>query len=332
MRRNPKLQTDLITVITGKAMTKKNVSAGGLENRVAVVTGAGRGIGRAIALRLAEKGAGVVVNDIGSGPDGSGTSSLYAEEVVEEIVNKGGTAVSNTDTVATRDGGKRIIDAAVQAFGGIDILVNNAGILMDRMIFNLTEHEWDLVVRVNLYGPFYCSSAAAGIMRRQNWGRIINMSSGAGLGRTSGSSNYAAAKEGVIGFTRAVARDMSKYGVTCNSIRPLALTRHFDESRRQAWMRQGKTRDVEEMENSRPEDVAEFVAYLAGEQAGHISGRSFYVGGGTIGLYSEPTIVSTVERGDGWNYDKFQSLFGGGPSSLNGLLRRDQQAEDPAET
>ncbi|MBN1277921.1 MAG: SDR family oxidoreductase [Deltaproteobacteria bacterium] len=281
----------------------------GFKEKVAVVTGAGRGIGRSIALQMALKGAKVLVNDYGSGPDGSGSSSVYAEEAAEEIRRAGGEAVSNGDTVATEEGGNRIIATAMDAFGRVDILVNNAGIVMDRMIFNLTEPEWDLVLKVNLYGQFYCTRAAARIMREQNWGRIINMSSGAGLGRTAGCSNYAAAKEGVIGFTRAVARDMSRYGVTCNAIRPLALTRHFDKERRQAWVRQGKTRDIEEMENSRPEDVADFVLYLATEDAGHITGRTFFVGGGIISLYSEPERISTIKREDGWSNDKFSRIF-----------------------
>ncbi|HOP46934.1 MAG TPA: SDR family oxidoreductase [Desulfobacteraceae bacterium] len=279
------------------------------KNKVAVITGAGRGIGRAIAMQMALKGAKIVVNDYGSGPDGSGASSVYAEEVAEEIRRAGGEAVSNGDTVATEEGGTRIIDTAIETFGRIDILVNNAGIVMDRMIFNLTENEWDLVLKVNLYGQFYCTRAATRIMRKNNWGRIINMSSGAGLGRTAGCANYAAAKEGVIGFTRAVARDMSRYGVTCNAIRPLALTRHFDEERKQAWVRQGKTRDIEEMENSRPEDVAAFVLYLASEEAKHITGRTFFVGGGIISLYSEPERIKTIERGDGWNYGKFSHII-----------------------
>lgn len=282
------------------------------KNKVAVITGAARGIGRAIALRMAEKGAKVVVNDYGSGPDGSGSSSVYAEKVAEEIKRGGGEAVSNGDTVATEQGGNRIIGTAMEVFGRVDILVNNAGIVMDRMIFNLTEHEWDLVLKVNLYGQFYCTRAATGIMRKQKWGRIINMSSGAGLGRTAGCANYAAAKEGVIGFTRAVARDMSRYGVTCNAIRPLALTRHFDEERKNAWVRQGKTRDIEEMENSRPEDVADFAVYLASDEAKHISGRTFFVGGGIISLYSEPERIATIKRGDGWKYDKFRRIIPSG--------------------
>ena len=282
-----------------------------LEKKVAVITGSGRGIGRAIALRLAQGGAKVVVNDYGVGPDGSGSAPGLADEVVEEIVKGGGEAVSNGDSVATKEGGDHIIETALEAFGGIDILVNNAGIVVDRMIFNLTEQDWDLVVKVNLYGHYFCTRPATEIMRRQRSGRIINFSSGAGLGKTIGCANYAAAKEGVIGFTRAVARDMSRYGVTCNAIRPLALTRHFDENRKQAWLRQGKTSEVEEMENSRPEDVADFVSYLASDEADYITGRTFYVGGGMISLYSEPERIATIQRGNTWTDETLRQMVPG---------------------
>jgi NAD(P)-dependent dehydrogenase (short-subunit alcohol dehydrogenase family) len=284
-----------------------------LNNRVAVVTGAGRGIGRAIALHMADEGAKVVVNDYGVGPDGSGLSSLPAERVVQEIRNKGGESVANTDSVATSEGGENIIRTAVETFGRLDILVNNAGIVLDKMIFNLSEQDWDKVIKVNLYGHFNCTRPASELMRKQQWGRIINMSSGAGLGQTIGCANYAAAKEGVVGFTRAVARDMVKYKVTCNAIRPLALTRHFDEKRKDAWLRQGKTQAVREMERSAPEDVAAFVLYLASEGAASITGKTFFVGGGTISLFSEPERLATIQREGAWSVDLLQKLV---PESL----------------
>lgn len=279
-----------------------------LENRVAVITGAGRGIGRAMALSMAREGALVVVNDYGTGPDGRGSNHGLAEGVVEEILKEGGMAVSNNDTVATWKGGRKIIETAMDHFGRLDILVNNAGIVVDKMVFNLTPRDWDRVVKVNLYGAFFCTRAASEIMKQEHRGRIINMSSGAGLGKTLGCANYASAKEGLIGFTRAVARDMAKYNVTCNAIRPLAMTRHFDETRRQAWLRQGKTLEVEEMENSRPDDVAAFAVYLASEGASGISGRTFYVGGGMISLYSDPERITTIYRGNGWTQKKIRQM------------------------
>ena len=280
-----------------------------LEDKVAVITGAGQGIGRAMAIRMAREGAKVVVNDYGSGPDGMGSSPVFAEEVVAEIRKENGEAIPNGDTVATEEGGRKIIDTAIENFGRIDILVNNAGIVIDKMIYNLSEQEWNLVVKVNLYGLFHCTRPASKIMKKQKWGRIINMSSGAGLGKTFGCANYAAAKEGVIGFTRAVARDMYKYNVTCNAIRPLAMTRHFDEERKQAWLRQGKKREVKEMENSKPEDVAAFAAYLAGEESAHVTGRTFFVGGGMISLYSEPERIAGVYRGNNWTNEKLRQMI-----------------------
>ena len=137
------------------------------------------------------------------------------------------------------------------------------------------------------------------------------MSSSAALGKTIGCANYAAAKEGVIGFTRAVARDLLRYGVTCNAIRPLALTRHFNEDRKQAWLKQGKTSEVEEMEKSSPTDVADFVAYLAHDEASHITGRTFYVGGGTISLYSEPERVATIHRGEDRSLENLKKMVPG---------------------
>ncbi|MBM3150540.1 MAG: SDR family NAD(P)-dependent oxidoreductase, partial [Chloroflexi bacterium] len=194
-----------------------------LAGKVAVVTGSGRGIGRAEALALAAEGAKVIVNDLGSASDGSGTSHSPADEVVAEIKKLGSDAVANYDSVATPEGGENIIKTAIDKFGRLDILVNNAGILRDRMVFNMSEEEWDLVMKVHLYGTFHCTKPACVIFRQQRSGRIINTSSIAGLGNM-GQANYSAAKEGIVGFTRTVARDMGKYGVTCNAIRPNAGT------------------------------------------------------------------------------------------------------------
>ena len=286
-----------------------------LDGKVAVVTGAGGGIGRAVAIMLAGEGGKVVVNDLGASPEGLGLSPLAGEDVVDQIRSTGGDAVMNHDTVATPEGGENIIHTAVETYGKIDILVNNAGIVRDRMIFNLTQEDWDRVIKVNLYGHFHCTRPASVFMKKQRWGRIINISSGAGLGMTLGCSNYAAAKEGIIGFTRAVAKDMIKYNTTCNAIRPLAKTRHFDERRKQAWLRQGKTETIEEMERSRPEDVAAFVTYLASKEAGDITGRTFFVGGGMISPYSEPERIRTIQRGSRWTMDRLRELV---PRSLYG--------------
>ena len=197
---------------------------GALEDKVAVITGAGRGIGRSIALMMAEEGAKVVVNDPGVGPDGAGTDDGPADQVLAEITKAGGTAAANHDTVATADGGEAIIKTAVDKFGRIDILVNNAGILRDRMIFNMSEDEWDTVIAVHLKGHFNCTKPASVLMRQQRYGRIINYSSESGLWGNAGQANYGAAKSEIAGFTRVVARELGRYGVTCNALAPPAAT------------------------------------------------------------------------------------------------------------
>src|SRR5438445_5453721 len=196
-----------------------------LKDRVAVVTGAARGIGREIALLMAQLGARVVVNDYGGSEAGQGTTQAPANEVVEEIRKAGGQAVASYDSVATMAGGERIVPTAMDAFGRLDIVVNNAGILGDRMIFNMTEEEWDAVIDTHLKGTFAVTRAAAPLMREQKWGRFINMTSTSGLIGNVGQANYAAAKLGIFGLTKVTALDMARYNVTANCISPFAWTR-----------------------------------------------------------------------------------------------------------
>ena len=279
-----------------------------LKGKVAVVTGAGRGIGKAIALLMAEEGARVVVNDLGTDIHGSGQLRGPADEVVAEIAESGGTAVANYDSVAVMEGGEQIIKTAVDNFGRLDILVNNAGILRDRMIFNMTEEEWDTVISIHLKGHFNCTKYACMLMREQGGGRIINFSSEAGLGN-AGQANYSAAKEGIIGFTRTVARDMGKYGVTCNAIRPRAATRMINTMRmvRDANITSALP-PVSTFAQSQPEDIAPFVVYLASDEASLINGCDFIVGGGTISIMSQPRPIETIYKEGRWTLDELSSI------------------------
>lgn len=281
-----------------------------LKGKVAVITGAGRGIGRAEALLMAEEGARVVVNDLGSAPDGSGESVSPADEVVKEIKDKGGDAVANHDNVVSAEAGERIIKAALDTFGRLDILVNNAGLYRDRMIFKMSPEEWDLVIKVDLYGVYNCTRPACMVFREQRSGRIINTSSEAGLGNM-GQANYSAAKEGVIGFTRTVARDMGRYGVTCNAIRPRAATRITDLPELREAIERAK-RDGTAMPPGadvimslpQPDQMVPFVIYLATDEAANINGRTFLVTGNKISLYSEPEEIKTIETNTKFTVDE----------------------------
>jgi NAD(P)-dependent dehydrogenase (short-subunit alcohol dehydrogenase family) len=256
-----------------------------LKGRVAVITGAGNGLGRAHALGMAAQGASVVVNDIGTTTDGKGTSESPADQVVKTIKEKGGKAVANYNSVAEVEGARKIIQAAIDNFGRLDILVNNAGIVRAGAVYEIRPEDWDAVVKTHLYGTFYCTRFATPIMKERGYGRIINTSSHNGLGQAT-LATYAAVKEGITGFSRSVARDMGKFGVTCNVIRPIA-----------AW--RGAKVKIKEFEDNKPEDVAVLVTYLASESADHINGCVFEVYNGHIGIFEEPPPVKQVIWKDG---------------------------------
>jgi NAD(P)-dependent dehydrogenase (short-subunit alcohol dehydrogenase family) len=286
-----------------------------LKGKVAIVTGAGRGIGRGEVLALASEGAKIVVNDLGGARDGTGASSSPADEVVAEIKKLGGEAVANHDSVTTMQGGENIVKTAIDSFGKVDILVNNAGILRDRMLFNISEEDWDLVLKVHLYGHFHTIRAVSPFFRQQRYGRIINTSSIAGLYATTyGQANYGAAKEGIVGLTRKVARDMGRYGVTCNCIRPNAGTRlTLSDEMRKTWPKSA----IEMLEQMKPEDIAPLVVWLASDEAANVNGRVFYVETGRVGLYSEPVLEKQLAKVSGWTIDE---LFMFMPVTMTGEL------------
>jgi len=299
-----------------------------LKGKSAVVTGSGRGIGREIALALAGEGASVVVNDFGGATDGTGVATSPADEVVAEIAKAGGKAVANYESVADFEAGERIIRSCVDNFGKIDILVNVAGILRDRMIFNMLEAEWNDVLKVHLYGTFNTCRHACTLMKEQRSGRIINTTSDAWV-KTVGHANYGAAKGGIVTFTKSVARELGKYGVTCNAIAPLAATRlTLSEDTIQGVRKRFEaghiTREVcEEVINMPgPEHIAPFVAYLATDDAKDINACVFQVTKGRVALYSEPEPYRFIFKPEGkWTLDELVSLV---PKTLT------QGIENPA--
>ncbi|MFC1976831.1 SDR family NAD(P)-dependent oxidoreductase [Chloroflexota bacterium] len=289
-----------------------------LKDKVAVVTGSGRGIGRGHALALTAEGAKVVVNDPGVARDGSGAEKAPADEVVAEIKKNGGEAVANYDSVATPEGAANIIKTALDSFGRLDILVNNAGVLRERMSFNMTDEEWDTVIKVHLYGHFYCAREAARIFRQQRSGRIINTSSSAGLG-TIGQINYGVAKEGIIGMTRGLANELARYGVTVNCIRPAGDTRMTSSPEMEAAAKARAERVAAGTAAPRPErdtDAAvrdpdnnsPLVVWLCTDAAARVTGYDFATGGYTIGLYSQPTVINSIHKDGRWTLDELDEI------------------------
>ena len=253
------------------------------DGRVAIVTGAGRGIGREHALLLAAEGAQVVVNDLGGSPDGSGADTGPAQEVVEEIEGRGGEAVANTDDISSWAGAERLIAQALDIYGRLDVLVNNAGILRDRMLANMTEAEWDAVVQVHLKGTFAPSHFAAAHWREQVKageevdGRIVNTTSASGIYGNVGQTNYGAAKAGIAAFTIIAAKELARYGATVNAVAPGALTR-LTES-----IGMGRLPD-EAKETMSPRHIAPVVCWLASPLSRHVTGRVFDVSGRMISV------------------------------------------------
>jgi NAD(P)-dependent dehydrogenase (short-subunit alcohol dehydrogenase family) len=279
-----------------------------LMDRVAVVTGAARGIGREIALLMARHGAAVVVNDYGGGADGVGGDHSPANDVVKAITALGARAVANHESVASMQGGQRIVQTALDHFGRIDIVVNNAGILRDRMIFNMTEEEWDGVIATHLKGCFAVTRAAAPYMREQKWGRFINMTSTSGLVGNVGQANYAAAKLGIVGFTKVVALDMARYNVTANCISPFAWTRMIGTIPTETEAQKAR---VEKIKKMGPEHIAPVAVFLASDAAREVSGQVLGVRGKEIMLFSHMRPVRSIHHDLGWTPERLADMFPG---------------------
>jgi NAD(P)-dependent dehydrogenase (short-subunit alcohol dehydrogenase family) len=275
---------------------------GRLDGRVAIVTGAGRGIGRSVALLLAREGASVVVNDLGAALDGSGSDAGPAQQVVTEIGAAGGKAVANTADVSDHGSAQALVSSAIEEFGRLDVLVNVAGILRDRMVFSMTEAEWDDVIRVHLRGTFNTTKFAAAHWRSVRdetaRNRLINFTSVSGLHGAPGQPNYAAAKMGIVGFTYSCAHALTKYGVTANVVSPGAATRMTES------VPEGRRRPVSAPAAERsPDNVAPVVAYLASERSGWINGRIVHVSGYEVSLYNNPEPVVRIVGTGPWDPD-----------------------------
>jgi NAD(P)-dependent dehydrogenase (short-subunit alcohol dehydrogenase family) len=279
---------------------------GALDGRVAIITGAGRGIGREHALLFAREGAKVVVNDLGGSVEGSGSDAGPAQQVVDEIKAMGGEAVANTDNIASWEGGQRLINAAIEAFGDLHVLVNNAGILRDRVLVNMTEEEWDAVIEVHLKGHFVPSRWAASYWREQHKAgkevkaAIVNTSSTSGLLGNPGQTNYGAAKAGIAAFTIIAAQELSRYGVRVNAIAPAARTRMTEGT-------PGLSEIVKPPESGfdvwAPDNISPLVAYLAMESCPS-TGKVFFVQGGKVALFEGWKMTTSIDKGAKWEVEE----------------------------
>ena len=278
---------------------------GRLNSKVAIITGAGRGIGKEICLYLANEGAKIVVNDLGGDRDGSGGGKI-ADEVVNTINDLGGEAVANYDSVSTVEGGNNIFNTAIDSFGQADILVNNAGILRDRTLYNMEESDWDLIMEVHLKGHYNCTRPLVRYIRDTNRSdcRIINMSSVSGLFGNFGQVNYGAAKEGIAGFTRSLALEVAKYKCTVNTISPGAATRLTIDLIEAA----GRKYDENDWTQG-PEQIAPVVAWLCTDAAKDVTSQIIHSQGGILGIMQQPAIIQSFTTEDLWTLDQLDNLI-----------------------
>jgi NAD(P)-dependent dehydrogenase (short-subunit alcohol dehydrogenase family) len=284
-----------------------------VAGKVAVVTGGGRGIGRAIALLLAQEGARVLVCDIGASLDGAGTDAGPAQDVVDEIKKGGGEAVASTLSIAEPRNADAIVQAALEAFGRVDILVNNAGILRDVIFHKMSWSDWSDVMAVHLNGAFNMSRACAGHFRAQGSGAFVHMTSTSGLIGNFGQANYMAAKLGIMGLSRGIALDMQRFNVRSNCIAPFAWTRMIDSIPVES---EEDKRRIERFQQMTPEKVAPLVVYLACDRAAGISGQVFAVRNNEVFLFNQPRPIRSLHRSDGWTPERLDQQVKGafGPS------------------
>jgi NAD(P)-dependent dehydrogenase (short-subunit alcohol dehydrogenase family) len=288
-----------------------------LKGKGAIVTGGGGGIGRVLSIALAAEGAKVVVVDPGVGRDGAGSSEKPADLVVEEIKKAGGEALASYESITDFNAAERIVKSCVDTFGSLDILINVAGILRERMIFNMSEEDWDAVLAVHLKGTWNMSRHASAVMRQQKRGRIINTTSGAWLG-SAGQSNYVAAKGAIVSLSRAIAIEMGRYGVTCNAIDPMAATRMtLTEEVKAGFIKRYEEGSLtkeqldERLNIPPPEGITPFVVYLASDDSGFMNGEVFHIRSGRVALYSRPEQIKTIFKDGEWTVEELKKLVPG---------------------
>ena len=295
-----------------------------LKDKVAIITGAGRGIGKETALFLAKEGAKVLVNDLGANPDGSGEDKI-ADEVVEEITSLGGEALANYESVDSYEGGKNIFDSALNEFGAVDILVNNAGILRDKTLFNMDESDWDAIMAVHLKGHFNCTQPFVRYIRETNRlnCKIINMSSVSGLIGNFGQTNYGAAKAGIAGFSRSLSMEMAKYKCSVNTISPGAATRLTIDLMKAAG------REVDENDwKQGPQQIAPVIAWLSSEEANEITNQIFHISQGNVGIMQQPAVIKSIKSDDIWDLDKLNMVM---PDLVAAKKVHDEEVEKKGE-